>query len=358
MSLLYVINIYHYGTCKYHRYGTGNMYIDKVGIMSSDDANDKYMVQGDIIPFRRWGKNGLKNGTTGEVLLSAQYDNYIDLWTIATGVLYSDKFEWNSIEQEYDKENNVVLEVERDGKKGLLNVKGEVVIPVVYDYWEERYNVYVVGKDGKYGIISKENKEILPLEYSGIRTSSDECVYPYIIASKNGFWGVTDLAGLVHIPFEYEDIHLSKYFGIEKDSGTNTMFAYRRNASWGVKDTRGKEYLLCEYDEIRSYSIEDFLEYGYWGVRKDGKEGVLNSDSKVVIPFEYSSIHFYGSRYGLFEVNEYDLWRGWKSGVVNANNKVVLPIKSGSIYIDENTITRKYDYRGKEIYNHLGERIN
>ena len=45
-------------------------------------------------------------------------------------------------------------------------------------------------------------------------------------------------------------------------------------------------------------------------------------------------------------------------GVINVNNEVILPIKKGSIYIDESVIVRESNYREKEVYNHLGERIN
>ena len=338
-----------------------NVYIIKWGVMPSDH-DYKYMVQDDIIPFKQWGKYGLKNGSTGEIVLSARYE-YIGLWDIATQEYNYDTGEWSPLRKayDYDKENNVIFEVERDGKHGVLNVKGDVVVPVVYDYWEYLRNSddkYIVDKDGRYGIITIRNEEILPLDYSGIDDSQSNS--SYIIAAKNGCWGVTDLKSSVHVPFEYDDIELADRFETDNGYGEgNLLFAYKRNGSWGVKDTSGNEYLSCEYDKISSYSIMDFLEYGYWAVKKAGKVGVLNNASEVIVPFEYDSIRLYGSEYGLFIVLNFTKMRGIMSGVVNLKNEVILPLRYSDIHINESTIVlTSNNRRKKEIYNHLGERIN
>lgn len=64
-----------------------------------------------------------------------------------------------------------------DGKKfGLIDVKGNLVVPIQYDEVNTFSNPYpdraLVRKDSLYGLCDKSGKEVLPCEYSEIGTPS------------------------------------------------------------------------------------------------------------------------------------------------------------------------------------------
>jgi hypothetical protein len=62
---------------------------------------------------------------------------------------------------------NGLAQVEINGKKGLINSRGKVVIPVIYAKIEEfHYGFAVVKRDGKFGFVNFKGKEVIPAIYA------------------------------------------------------------------------------------------------------------------------------------------------------------------------------------------------
>jgi hypothetical protein len=63
--------------------------------------------------------------------------------------------------------------VRQDKKFGFINIKGELVIPMVYD-WVGNFNegLVAVATDRKYGFINKENQLVIPQKYDKAYTYS------------------------------------------------------------------------------------------------------------------------------------------------------------------------------------------
>ncbi|MCL2772366.1 MAG: WG repeat-containing protein [Oscillospiraceae bacterium] len=77
-------------------------------------------------------------------------------------------------------------------KSGVINLKGELVVPAIYD------DVYILGdksglieiyKDNKYGIIDSKGNEVVPLIYDEIGMLRDGLM----TVEKDGLWGILEV---------------------------------------------------------------------------------------------------------------------------------------------------------------------
>ncbi|AWI06740.1 WG repeat-containing protein [Clostridium drakei] len=88
-------------------------------------------------------------------------------------------------------------------KYGLVNMKGEEILPCIYDciYNFDFYNNMLTLEIGeKYGCATSEGKIVVPVEYDYIQMH--KCV---VAAKKDNKYGFFNLSGELIIPFEYVD---------------------------------------------------------------------------------------------------------------------------------------------------------
>ena len=62
----------------------------------------------------------------------------------------------------------------------------------------------------------------------------------------------------------------------------NQLFADKKGNKWGYVDLKDKTQVDYIYDQVT-----EFNEFGYAGVKKDGKWGVMNSDGVVILEPTY-----------------------------------------------------------------------
>lgn len=68
-----------------------------------------------------------------------------------------------------------LLLVKKEGKEGVINLKGEVIVPVIYYNVTLKDNFFIVSVNNKYGLIDINGNEIF------------ECIYPEIIETDKKF---------------------------------------------------------------------------------------------------------------------------------------------------------------------------
>ena len=201
-----------------------------------------------------------------------------------------------------------LLAVQKEGKWGFLDIKGDIAVPFIYD-WAENFieGLAVVGTrknpragniGTKCGMVDKTGKEVVPAEYGKIINSGDlmlaskyfpdgdggmiqkfgyldrtgEEVIPLIYehgsyfeyglagVCKEGKWGVIDETGDVVIEFIYERINIID----------ERLISLQKNGKWGIMDIKGEIALDFDYDRITRYHSGKFL-----CASKDGKWGIL-----------------------------------------------------------------------------------
>lgn len=179
-------------------------------------------------------------------------------------------------------------------KYGVVDEEGVVYIPVNYDeisLFKEgsnyRDNVYKCQRNGKLGLVNAQDITLLQCEYSSIKHSGE---YVYLV--KNGKNGYAELKGTDEV----------------------------------------KSLIPCIYDKLESYSKDAPMRATY-----NGKEGMIDGNNKIIIPFEYSNI---GKFYNVGAYNMAWVEQDGKYGIYNIDGTVIQPWDIEKAYVmNENSST-------------------
>lgn len=179
-------------------------------------------------------------------------------------------------------------------KYGVVDEEGVVYIPVNYDeisLFKEgsnyRDNVYKCQRNGKLGLVNAQDITLLQCEYSSIKHSGE---YVYLV--KNGKNGYAELKGTDEV----------------------------------------KSLIPCIYDKLESYSKNAPMRATY-----NGKEGMIDGNNKIIIPFEYSNI---GKFYNVGAYNMAWVEQDGMYGIYNIDGTVIQPWDIEKAYVmNENSGT-------------------
>lgn len=233
--------------------------------------------------------------------------------------------------------NNLFI-FKENGKFGILNSFGKIIIPPVNVKIHSKVNnnrIIVESAINKYHIYNINGRIEQDLPYDNILSSTsntyaapckiDEDKFKTVIGKKiddylemtdfDGKWGIIDNDGKEIIPNEYNyiDFFRSKFF---------------------YKVGLGKMYL--NHDTNDSFiNIQDNI----YLIVRDTKWGVINNKNDIIVPIEFEWVEeisdgklwainkggqlYYNSDY---EVNRWEILGG-KWGVINSESKIIVPIK-------------------------------
>lgn len=104
-------------------------------------------------------------------------------------------------------------------------------------------------------------------------------------SNSEGKYGAVDSNGNILIPFIYKDIKIDKDLNIY-------IVSKEHNDGVGVIDLNGKVLLECNYyfPQYSKYSFNEKFKKGYIEIRKDCKNGLVNSNWEIVVPCDYDDI--------------------------------------------------------------------
>ena len=251
---------------------------------------------------------------------------------------------------------------ESDGKYGLKDDKGTIILESIYDeighYGYVGYGWYI-RKDGKLGAVNSRGEWMFPIEYEGIRLKFAKGYF----LKKNGKWGYLDEKSEFSIDFLYDELEYSYYGG----------FKAKKDGKWGYMDDGGKVLIPFDYDYVSLsdqkmvllerndkygfYNLNDGssipLEYEYaWDffhfeetkVKKNSRWGVIDCHNNVVLPFEYEQVFI--DEIGTYRVRKDDLY-----GIVNKDGRILFPFKYKDLgKFDEDGITYAANSESKYGY--------
>ena len=183
-----------------------------------------------------------------------------------------------------------------DGKTSYQICKDE--IPITTDeYMYIQYlenDIFIASKrDGKLGIISSKGEEKAEFKYSTIQRILDTDLIQMTagnvteIADTNAQVLLTMTDASIEQKGQYIQISNNTETAYFNEQGkqvpstevfaNNTLFAKCQNAKWGFVDKSGNVKVDYEYDKVT-----EFNEYGFAGIQKDGKWGVIKQDGTVL----------------------------------------------------------------------------
>ncbi|NMM50763.1 WG repeat-containing protein, partial [Marinigracilibium pacificum] len=284
----------------------------------------------------------------------------------------------------------------KDKKYGLIDDKGEVLVPFEYAWLKTIYtNRYVFEKDKKRGIVSDNGnivltnnyilimpifkvdvnigKEILNLVHAIKNDTLDyfipgedvfieknnvistsifiESVGEKLIPYSNGdFTGYIDIKGkklinldssYTHLSFFYEEVAIT-----QKILSNPTQNSGYHEKAYGLINKQGQEIVSPVYQWMGAFSE------GLVSCNLNDKFGAINKIGEVIIPFEYESEINYDSHQLAIAR------KGRHYGVIDKNNQHIIPFEFNKIIpFDEGNYYLCYTGVNQRIYNTEGKML-
>ena len=145
--------------------------------------------------------------------------------------------------------------LEKNGKRGIMDSNGKMIIPMIYEYIDyPYYDTFVVTTNGKKGLINKFNRFVIEPKYDDLDNFlGDRLYYEYLKFKENELVGLMDIKGKIIIPAKYDYISIAKENFI--------LFTVYKDKKVGIANVFGKEIIPPIYDKYSQYTEDDVLEF-------------------------------------------------------------------------------------------------
>ena len=211
----------------------------------------------------------------------------------------------------YEKE---VLKVKKDGKYGLIDLKGKQIADCTYDSINSlkgTQNSLLTVKEGKKGIVDNTGAVIIQNEYKNIEALTEKYENGYIVQNDNGKYGVMNWSKTQAIEVKYDEV--------KNIYASGKYYVVKEEGKLEIVDTEGKTYFAGEYDDILGINGD------YAIVKKNGKYGVmLISGNKSIIAINYPEIKYASG-------TNYIVKEGSKYGIINTDGVKLVDFKYTNI---------------------------
>jgi hypothetical protein len=283
--------------------------------------------------------------------------DYEDIGEFINGVAYaSKKGKYGYINEEgfvvvpfiYDLAfsfNNRKALVKRGGKFGVVDLENNWIIPFNYD-WIEPYfsdSLIKVRIDKNLGLINIFGEVILPIEYDQIGKINSEL----LIVVKDSKVGYVNAKGDNIIPLIYESDPFIMDWGEFKDGLARIKIKHKM----GLIDTSGERIIPAIFEKIGDFEGDLFP------VKKRGKWGY--SDLKIKLKISYKFDEAYPFHGGIAKVRKKNSW-----GFIDENAKELIPIIyskitaiQGLYIVEKDSLFGMMDYSGNEVLSTVFDKI-
>ncbi len=209
---------------------------------------------------------------------------------------------------------------------GLMDKNSQVIAEPIYRYitgdFKSGYVRAMKEKDGfKKGVLDVKGKIVLPFEYDDIKLGSD---INFIPAKKGKKWGFVNIKNEIVIPFDFDEAYyfsdnlaavvtekktgfidnkgkfiIQPNFDFSWNFGKNYKFneglsPFFSKSKWGFIDKNGTEIITAQYDDVSEFNNDKAI------VKINDKYGIINKKGDVILPIEYDKIQ--RSENGIFKV--------------------------------------------------------
>lgn len=214
------------------------------------------------------------------------------------------------VETTWDADN--ICRVSTSSGNGIMDAKGNFIIPIQYNTMEKAGTNYIVSKNGNMGLIDASGKIKIPLQFTNMKKSNSG---EFFCKDKNG-WGIYTSSFDELYPCQFQNITLGTING-------RRYLTVQNNGLWGALDfENGSSLLPVRYEEIKQFKVSD-TEYDFI-VKKDDKYGLYNDKGVNILPVKMSAIEMSGNN---FKVND-----GNTVGLYSSEGFEIIPVGKYSEY--------------------------
>lgn len=224
--------------------------------------------------------------------------------------------EYNKVQaiENYDEYNNLwyekdVLKFEKDGKYGLINLEGKIILEAEY---EDIYalkgskNSIITVKESKLGLVNNSGTKVVPNNYTQIKSLGEDTNL-YIVRNEENNYGIE---GKLEAKYQeirelnHKDIYLVKennqYKVINEEEQEvfkesfddiiqikDNIIVYAKNKKYGAYDIVENKKITCEYQEL-TYTCNN-----YFIAKKNNVYGIIDIENQIKEKIEYAKIGYY-----------------------------------------------------------------
>lgn len=299
---------------------------------------------------------------TGKLVIEPQFDRAY--WYFSDGVCYAEIGERKGL---INTDGEFVVELEtsidwvtsfRDGiavfhtdngKEGIINKLGEIVLPAVYNdvLRDENYGYIIVDTLVNLGYVNNQGKFIVPCKYNAINGFSEGLM---VVATSNKC-GYVDTMGRWVLDTIYDDARSfgdglacvkinGRCFFIDHEGKENTKLNYdeiltgfacnrafvKNNNLIELIDKNGTQIAVIEADSVFKFSE------GYATFKKNGYYGKFDTNGQVVVQPKFENLYKTCDGLSVFEKNG-------KQGLIDtAGNIIIEAMHEKFLYVDESLL--------------------
>jgi hypothetical protein len=144
---------------------------------------------------------------------------------------------YDGLQRMADASYNYSLAAVKNGKCGVINDKGTVLIPFIYDVLSPYgYGLIFVKKDGKEGMIDIHNRILIPVQYDKV-VSSEAVDFPpkHFLVVKGDKIAVVNEVNKIIVPYTNEDIRY--------DEDKKAFYVYEANNQTRYYSPTGRQWV-------------------------------------------------------------------------------------------------------------------
>ena len=217
------------------------------------------------------GKWGVIN-SKGEVILTPEYEEAI--------IIPDSKKDVFLCTYDVNYENNTYKTAVYNSKKEEI-ITGYDTVTALENYDSSNTlwygtDVLLVSKEGKYGLVDFNGKELLACEYDSIETLKG--VKSSFVTKKDGKLGLVDNIGSTVLENEYQAI------SPVSDKYENGYIVTDENKKMGVM-TRGKTLVEVKYEDIKQVYGD-----GKYIVKEDGKWQLIDAEGTIYLKDQFDEV--------------------------------------------------------------------
>lgn len=187
----------------------------------------------DLISFQQGNLFGFKN-TDGKIIVQPKYD-------------------WVG----YEFYNGFIL-VRQYYKNGIMDNKGNIVLPLKYDYINiDKYvtdSIFAVSINNKFGYIDRKGNVVVDINYEDVGNFQNG----FFKVKRNGKYGVIDKSGNLLLTYKYSSItNFCNGYALVRISDDDVAKNKYNQIAYGYIDTLGNDFIF-HYPNYKNYKNEKY----------------------------------------------------------------------------------------------------
>ena len=264
--------------------------------------------------------------------------DYVLIYNKNTQEVISPKMRWVSLG--VSEGDSLTVYCDLQGRRGFINIhSGEIVIDGRYDRaWNFSEGLAAVCQDNKIGFINTAGQEVIPCQYP----TSDHAINSLGYAFHDGYATITNSkneCGLINKQGHLVVDTIYDCIWSPSDCGVRI---FQDDSKYGVMDAKGNIIVSLQYDVIWCEGERIFA-------TKNGIMAQIDTTGKVLQPFcssfDFEPMYLATDQYEEHPTGYFRYHVGARQGVIDSNGKMVIPAIYHQVnQLDNNLFEVEFDY--------------